>query len=262
MGYIHQQGGDPVKKRLVAFVLLLLLLPGCSNKEAVNNGPTVDTVPTTTGATMPTDPSQQTVPVDPTVPDTKPDNKPEYQETYHNGKPYIPWGVQQSFTLALENGNTVSFLANVPEANTGTLRGGCLWHASTNDLNNYYMIAYVDASVYGIKSADTFFEDMGESFYNDFYKKFFPVAKDAVIDLRGSATVLKHGTKMSREVGSVQWISNRALHEESFVTYIFQLSDGNYICTLFQCRKKDWPGTQEAAENLVNTLQWGATDGT
>ena len=245
-----------MKKKMIALALILLvMLPGCGEKEGQQEP---STKPSETLTVVPgTEPQPSVEASSPTEPsgDAKP-NVPEYYDTYHSGKPYTPWGVQQTFTLTLNNGRSVTFTGNIPEASSGVPRRTWLWWTSTDDMKTSYMLAYIDGEQYAIQSVETFFDDMGDDFTEDIYKEFRLVAQDAVLDVRGTDSVRKNGIKMNRVIGSVQWHSKSQLKEDSFVAYVFQTPDNGYLCFLFQSTKKDWPGTQEAAENFVNTFRW------
>lgn len=247
-----------MKKRIITLAIaLLLLLSGCG-EQPKETKPGTEPPQASTDAVIQTQPTPSTEVGETTAPtEDEFQNSTEYEETYHSGKPYTPWGVSQTITFALEGGRRLTVTGNVPEENDGILIQNSLWWAATNDMNMAYMVAYISAEQYDIQSPDSFFEDMGEQFTDNYYKKFRLAAKNAVLDIRGANTVTKKGIRMNRTTGVAQWKVKNEEREDSFVAYVFQTPDGDYLCCLFQCTKKDWPVVQEAAENFVNTLQWG-----
>lgn len=245
-------------KMLALCFVLLAILPGCqthtentsASSQPVQITPTVGGAETgsaeTTGPTVP--PSSLDTPDAPSTP--------SYQDTYHSGKPYAQWGTPCNFTLASDSGKTICLTGNLPEESIGVLKRKYLWHGNTDDLNTAYMVGYFDADLYAIQQPKTFFDDIGESFLEQYYKLFQIGAKDVTIDIRDTVTVTKHGLRMCRFVGAAQWTASSASKENSFVAYVFQEPSGGYLCCLFQCKKKNWALTQEIAENYINTLIW------
>lgn len=249
-----------MKIKILALALVIIaLLPGCGSTPEETQPADQQTQAATTEATS--DISQTTEPVATTAPaEDVPPIKEEVYDTYHSGKPYVPWGTAQTFTLRSEMGQSLTFSGNVPEDPSGVQNYSWLWWSSTNDLNTSYMLTYIDQAKCSVKSPETFFEDMGDDFAESYYKKFKLPAKDAVIDIRDSVSVSKNGIRMCRFVGVAQWHVNKTPKEDSFVAYVFQAPDGGYLCCLFQCMKKDWTTTQEAAENFINTFSWRDTN--
>lgn len=246
-----------MKKKILAFSLaVLMLLPGCGLKQDTPNpsqpeqsSPTIDvSVPL---VTLPS------VPEDITAPSTGGSSS-ELQvfETYHSGKPYTPWGIPQTTTLTADSGKIIRFTGNIPEEDPGVQLVDWLWWTSTNDLNTSYALAYIDNDKYQIQSPKTFFQDMGDDFANRVYRGFCLTAKDAEIDIRDSVIVRKNGIEMCRSVGAAQWQFNNRQQNRSFVSYVFKVPAGGYLCCLFQCDRQGWTATQEAAENFVNTFRW------
>lgn len=246
-----------MKKKILAFSLAVLaLLPGCRQRQ---NTPTPSQPEQSGSATAVSVPSatHPSVPEDTTSPSTGEANSDsEVFDTYHSGKPYTPWGTSQTVTLTADSGKTISFTGNMPEEGQGVQLVQWLWWTSTNDLNTSYMFAYIDNDQYQIQSPDTFYEDMGDQFADRVYRGFCIAAKEAEIDIRDSVTAKKNGIEMCRSVGAAQWQFNGKQQNRSFVSYVFAVPGGGYLCCLFQCDKKGWTATQEAAENFVNTFRW------
>lgn len=251
-----------IKKVIAGVLLCTIAMSGCakigSNQQAETNP---DTVVTTVGETTQHSTTQVDT-NDPSVPTSGSfSDHTECYDTYHSGKPYTSWGVPESIALSTENGNSVSFTGNIPEETIGIQLTSNLWKGSPNNLGTKFMLLYIPVSEQVIESPESFFEDMGEAFTTRYFSRFNAQAKDAQLDVRGADPVTKNGIKMCRTIGSVQWIYKNAHREYSFVSYVFQAPDGGYLCCLFQNTEKDWPGTQEAAENFVNTFQWRNTNG-
>lgn len=246
-----------MKKKILALILVVCaLFSGCGSEQdpaQLSQSPQSEStgVTSTPTTTQPTAPSSETAPTGDTS-----DTEPEVYDTYHSGKPYTPWGVPQTVTLTAESGKTIRFTGNIPEEDPGVQLVDWLWWTNTNDLNTSYALAYIDTDLYQIDSPTTFYEDMGEAFADRVYRGFCLSAKDAQIDIRDSVTVRKNGIEMCRSVGAAQWIFNNKQQNRSFVSYVFAVPEGGFLCCLFQCDKKDWPATQEAAENFVNTFCW------
>lgn len=246
-----------MKKKILAFSLaVLVVLPGCGQKQDATQPSQQSQTEGTHTASEPFS-TQPSIPEDTTDPtDSGSNNELEVFDTYHSGKPYTPWGTPQTTTLTADSGKTIRFTGNIPEEDSGVQLVDWLWWTSTNDLNTSYMLAYIDNDQYQIQNSETFYEDMGDQFADRVYRGFCLSAKEAEIDIRDSMTVKKNGIEMCRSVGAAQWQFNNKQQNRSFVSYVFAVPNGGYLCCLFQCDKKDWSATQEAAENFVNTFQW------
>ena len=242
----------------VLCILVLTLLSGCHlNPEQTPSG-TQDpdaTVITGGAESQPPDASDPTGPNSPTITPDDPNN-PAIYDTYHSGKPYVQWGSPCSFAVGFEEGKTVGLSGNLPDGTLGMLKRKNLWIGNTDDLNTSFMVGYFDASQYSIQTPASFFDDVSDSFTEQYYRLFQIGAKDAIIDIRDSVSVTKHNVRMRRYVGTAKWASSSSLKEDSFVAYVFQEPTGDYLCCLFQCKKKSWALTQEIAENFINTLRW------
>lgn len=238
--------------------LVLTLLSGChlnTEKEPPETQDPNVTVMTGGAEILPPDTSDPADPNSPTSTPSDPDSPASF-DTYHSGKPYVQWGNPCSFTLEVETGKTVGLSGNLPEGSLGMLKREYLWLGNTDDLNTSFMVGYFDASQYSIQNPSSFFDDVSDSFTEQYYRLFQIGAKDAIIDIRDSVSVTKHNVRMCRYVGAAQWTSSSTPKEDSFVAYVFQEPSGGYLCCLFQCKKKDWALTQEIAENFVNTISW------
>ena len=242
----------------VLCILVLTLLSGCHlNPEQTPSG-TQDpdaTVITGGAESQPPDASDPTGPNSPTITPDDPNN-PAIYDTYHSGKPYVQWGSPCSVAVELESGKSVALSGNLPESSLGLLKRKYLWIGNTDDLNTSFMVGYFDASQHSIQSPSSFFADVSDNFTEQYYRLFQIGAKDAIIDIRDSVSVTKHGVRMCRYVGAAKWTSSSSPIEDSFVAYVFQEPSGDYLCCLFQCKKKGWALTQEIAENFINTLSW------